>query len=367
MSNCQTDQIGNEQEEKPIKKEKSKRPVDSDFKQQKLKPLNIPISHKAILSSFFVFGIILIGAGVILKISSGRIKEIKLSYTNCFNYTEDQNAKPTKCADLVTSRYYIPNSCRCQYFFTIEKPLKGKVFIYYKLTNFYHNHRAFKSSIAANQFLGDLENVSEGECKNFHLHPVTNVTIVPCGAIANSFFNDSMKLSYVGANNDLIEVPMLKTGIALNYEKETKFFNPTGLKEALRSYSKPLTWQRNLMELDQQNEDNNGFQNEDFIVWMRGEALKKFRKLYRKVDHGSGNFLFENGLPNGTYVAEISYNYPVVSFSGTKTFIITTSSILGGKNNSIGYMYIVVGSSVFIIGIYMLITFLRNEGNGKID
>jgi hypothetical protein len=40
---------------------------------------------------------------------------------------------------------------------------------------------------------------------------------------------------------------------------------------------------------------------------------------------------------------------------------------MGGKNNSIGYMYIVVGAVLFANGLFVLINYLKNEGNGKID
>jgi len=58
--------------------------------------------------------------------------------------------------------------------------------------------------------------------------------------------------------------------------------------------------------LDQTNPSNNGFENEDLIVWMRTAALPDFRKLYRRIDHSSKGF--ENGLPKGNYTLLIKYS-----------------------------------------------------------
>ena len=70
---------------------------------------------------------------------------------------------------------------------------------------------------------------------------------------------------------------------------------------------KPRDWHKELWELDTENEENNGLQNEDLIVWMRTAALPNFRKLYRKIDHSS-NDQYKNGLPAGKYSLSIDYS-----------------------------------------------------------
>lgn len=61
-----------------------------------------------------------------------------------------------------------------------------------------------------------------------------------------------------------------------------------------------------MWELDSGNEDNNGFKNEDLIVWMRTAALPDFRKLYRRIDHTADKF--KNGLPKGNYTLNVDYS-----------------------------------------------------------
>lgn len=58
---------------------------------------------------------------------------------------------------------------------------------------------------------------------------------------------------------------------------------------------KPLYWSKPVYELDPKNASNNGYENEDLIVWMRTAAFPSFRKLYRRIDHTREGY--KNGLP----------------------------------------------------------------------
>merc|ERR1711878_214682 len=88
------------------------------------------------------------------------------------------------------------------------------------------------------------------------------------------------------------------------------------LRNKFKDFARPKDWKKDLWELDTEHPENNGFQNEDLIVWMRTAALPNFRKLYRRVQHTIGTE-FEKGLPaKYEYQLEIGYNYPVTDFSG---------------------------------------------------
>ncbi len=75
------------------------------------------------------------------------------------------------------------------------------------------------------------------------------------------------------------------------------------LSSAWNGYGKPPNWRLPVWNLSTTN-TNNGYENEDLIVWMRTAALPTFRKLYRRIDHVDR---FKNGLPAGTYEITIKY------------------------------------------------------------
>lgn len=65
-----------------------------------------------------------------------------------------------------------------------------------------------------------------------------------------------------------------------------------------------MNWPKPVYMLDSE-PDNNGFINEDFIVWMRTAALPTFRKLYRLIERRNS---FQPTLQAGKYSLEIAYS-----------------------------------------------------------
>uniref|UniRef100_A0A3Q2P554 Cell cycle control protein n=1 Tax=Fundulus heteroclitus TaxID=8078 RepID=A0A3Q2P554_FUNHE len=121
---------------------------------------------------------------------------------------------------------------------------------------------------------------------------------------------------------------------------------------SLSGTAKPVNWRKPVYELDPSDPENNGFINEDFIVWMRTAALPTFRKLYRIIHKKPDT---SSTLPSGRYTLKITYNYPVRSFDGRKRMILSTISWMGGKNPFLGIAYMTVGSICFFLGVVLLV------------
>ncbi|ALC49660.1 CG9947 [Drosophila busckii] len=326
---------------------KSKRPSDSAFKQQRLPAWQPVLTARTVLPTFFVIGVLFIPIGVILLHFSNASNELIIDYTRCM---EDGGTQA--CADLLPNKTNENYRCKCKINFTLTEDFIGDVYMYYGLTNYYQNHRRYVKSRDDEQLLGRLSQTPSSDCTPFAF-AADGKPIAPCGAIANSLFNDTLTLSQGSSN-----ITLLNTGIAWPSDKRVKFRNPEGnLEAALVGFEKPIFWQKPLYKLDETNESNNGFQNEDLIVWMRTAALPSFRKLYRRLDQS--NNTYSKGLKAGEYTLHVEYNYPVVSFDGTKRMILSTTSVLGGKNPFLGIAYIVVGAICVTLGLALLFIHMR--------
>lgn len=71
--------------------------------------------------------------------------------------------------------------------------LNAPIFLYYKLTNFYQNHRKYVKSLSYNQLHGDVISVGDAASSCAPIGDAGNGKVYyPCGLIANSMFNGNI-------------------------------------------------------------------------------------------------------------------------------------------------------------------------------
>ncbi|KAL6975036.1 ALA-interacting subunit 3 [Sarracenia purpurea var. burkii] len=304
----------------------SKRPKYSRFTQQELPACKPILTPRWVISAFMLVSIVFIPIGVVSLFASRDVVEIIDRYdTDCI--------PPASRSDKVE---YIQSSVdkTCNRTLTVPKHMKQPIYVYYQLDNFYQNHRRYVKSRSDEQLKSPDSENETSTCKPEDT--ANGLSIVPCGLIAWSLFNDTYSFSN---NNQHLTVN--KKGISWKSDREHKFGKDVYPKNfqsgtliggANLSTSIPLS------------------EHEDLIIWMRTAALPTFSKLYGKIEVD----LHENDIITVT----LENNYNTYSFNGKKKLVLSTTTWLGGKNDFLGIAYLTVGGLCFFLAMSFTIVYL---------
>ncbi|RWS02307.1 cell cycle control protein 50A-like isoform X2, partial [Dinothrombium tinctorium] len=271
------------------------------LRRQRLPAWEPILTPTAVLSSILLIGFALIVIGIMLLITIEQVNEKVIDYTNCVSSVNIRE----NCSTVIARNIYEP--CWCIQRFSLDEDFGADAFFYYRLSHYHQNLRRYINSKDSKQLLGyDHRKKVSKKCepfeKNFDPLQGQVLPIAPCGAIANSLFNDTFKLYFI-ENMSLIPVEIIETDISWPTDKKHLYINPPNMN--FEGFTKPPYWRKYVFELDLNNSDNNGYQNEHFIVWMRTSAFPTFRKLWGRIDHKNR---FSRSLPKGNYVLQINYS-----------------------------------------------------------
>ncbi|KAH9233767.1 hypothetical protein K456DRAFT_299690 [Colletotrichum gloeosporioides 23] len=356
---------------KKEEKKKSRRPANTAFRQQRLKAWQPILTPKTVLPLFFTIGIIFAPIGGLLLYASAKVQEIKLEYTDCakeatetlsvmdskYINTAFKSSDQTKNAlwasekvNITTTGGITYETTQCRIQFNIPEDINPPVLFYYHLTNFYQNHRRYVASFSDKQLKGDalsVDKVSSSNCDPLRTEEVngTNMPIYPCGLIANSMFNDTFSSPRWLQDDTLYE---MKNNSGIAWDSDASLYGKT--KYNYNEVIPPPNWRVQYPEYTEQNPPPNLAEWQAFQVWMRTAGLPSFSKLYQRNDN--------DVMKEGTYEVNITDNFPTLEYKGTKSIVISTRTIMGGRNPFLGIAYIVVGGICILLGAVFTVTHL---------
>ena len=174
----------------------------------------------------------------------------------------------------------------CSLEFNIPSDLKPPVLLYYRLTNFYQNHRRYVKSLDSDQLKGTaVKNSSLGACDPLHTDP-TGKPYFPCGLIANSVFNDTFSNPRQlnpkdSSDQNGTEYTMTDKGIA--WSSDAALYGQTQYNHA--DIVPPPNWALQYPNGYESKAPPNLKEDEAFQVWMRTAGLPNFSKLAKRNDH----------------------------------------------------------------------------------
>lgn len=185
--------------------------------------------------------------GGALLSGSLKIQNVQIDYTDCLTqstnefstiptnkYSQNFNTNSSSGLELPPEWRHerntssnIANASNCIIRFTLPTDLNPPVLFYYKLTNFFQNHRRYVKSVLEAQLNGKAltadEVLSHGTCTPLQVAP-DGKPYYPCGLVANSLFNDTflqpVLLNAVGTNNANETYNMTTQGIAWSSDRQ---------------------------------------------------------------------------------------------------------------------------------------------------
>ncbi|KAL6866068.1 alkylphosphocholine resistance protein lem3 [Amphichorda felina] len=359
-------------------KKKSRRPANTAFRQQRLKAWQPILTPKTVLPMFFLIGIIFAPIGGLLYWASTQVQEIRLDYTNCVDEAPDYNkgfgemnatyvSAAFKSKDKVNPRWATKRGSvklhsgisattdLCYLRFTIPETMGAPVLFYYYLTNFYQNHRRYVDSFDTDQLKGDArtyQQIKDSKCDPLQVDEDVGKPYYPCGLIANSLFNDTFSTPVLqnppdAKNDETRPYEMTTKGIA--WESDRNLYGKTKYKPS--DVLPPPNWEKAYPHGYTDEQPPPDLKNwEEFLNWMRTAGLPTFSKLAMRNN--------DEPMEKGEYEIMIGDFFPTKEYKGTKSVLLSTRTVMGGRNPFLGIAYMAVGGVCILLGAIFTVTHL---------
>ncbi|KAK4166811.1 ligand-effect modulator 3 family [Cladorrhinum sp. PSN259] len=356
------------------------RPPNTAFRQQRMRAWQCVLTPKLIVTIFSILAAIYLGFGAYLTYLAYTVRDITVDYTKCLTEAptgdpdvippdniqahfsvKDENLDPLKSTwkrevRNVSVADYHQDRDYCILEVRIPEDLKPTISFFYRLDNFYQNHRRYVNSFNAKQLLGDA--VDGNTINGSTCDPLTHgldkngetKIIYPCGLVANSLFNDTYSdlvlLNSPGSSENETKYEMSRKGIAWSGTKD--LYGPT--KYTLDQIIPPPNWEKRYKDgYTEANPPPNFKEDENFQNWMMLAAAPNFYKLAMKNDN--------DVMKAGIYRIEIENNWDATKYSGHKSIVLTTISTMGSRNIWPGIIFLIVGGICLILDVYFILSF----------
>ncbi|RLV82667.1 Alkylphosphocholine resistance protein [Meyerozyma sp. JA9] len=363
-----SDSSDSDLDEVPQDEKKSRRPPENAFTQQRLRAYNPVLTAKTVIPLLIAIAVVFVPLGAAMWYASDRIQDFAIDYSKCeklassrywspvpdefleFNFktkTKNINHKPQWKLDTDDTQQFEDERNVCRIQFEVPDDMKGPIYFFYRLHNFYQNHRRYAKSFSEDQIEGKpasvntIKNTVGQNCEPLSVRD--GKRIYPCGLIANSMFNDTYGHTLQGVNGTSSDYKFTSKGIA--WKTDSNRFKKT--KYDHTEIVPPPNWYK--WYPDGYNATNvpDISKWEEFQNWMRTSALPTFNKLVLRNDHDS--------LNKGIYEVTIGLHFPVLPYNGKKYIYISQRSVIGGKNDFLGISWMAGGGVCFLLGVTLLI------------